>query len=424
MILHKEYDFDAIVIGAGPAGTTAATVLAQDNRNVLLIEKEKFPRYHIGESLLPFCYFTMERIGILDKVREKAYTKKYSVQFVNTKGEQSQPFYFHEHLDHEASQTWQVTRSDFDMLMLDHAREHGVTVMEETAAKSLLIDASDTVEGISVKTKEGDIREFRAPITIDASGRNNFSISQQNWRVKDPYLNKMAVWTYYKGAMRDEGFDEGATTVAFVPEKGWFWYIPLKDDMVSVGVVAERSYLHRNGRDPKAIFDAEIENNLWIKEHLSAGEQVGEYWATGEYSYRSEFCARDGLLLTGDAFAFLDPVFSSGVYLALVGGEMAGRAASEAITSGDVSAEQFAPYGEKLCLKIEAMRKLVYAFYSQNFTFRDVVQKDPSLHADLTDLLIGNTDKDFTRLFDAVSEFVDLPDPLAYGRPLTPTTAA
>ena len=414
---RKEYD--AIVIGGGPAGATTASVLGQYGRHVLVLEKDSFPRYHVGESLLPYCYFPLERIGALDKIKQHGFTQKYSVQFVSPRGKQSQPFYFFEHFDHEAAQTWQVWRDQFDNLLLDHAQESGAEVLQETAAQEL-IEENDAVAGVAAKTKEGQPFEARAPITIDASGRNAFSIGRHGWRKMDPELNKMAVWTYYKGAKRDTGYDEGATTVAFIPEKGWFWYIPLPGDTVSVGVVAERSYLLRHGRDPETIFNGEIHSNQWIADHLSTGTPIGKYWATGEYSYRSEFCARDGLVLTGDAFAFLDPVFSSGVFLALKGGELAAESAECALRTGDTSAEHFTAYGETLCEMIEAMRKLVYAFYDVDFTFRQVLEDEPGLKGDLTDILIGNLKKDFNPLFEAVGNYAKLPEPLAHGRPVVP----
>ena len=223
--------------------------------------------------------------------------------------------------------------------------------------------------------------------------------------MRDPYLNKIAVWTYYKGAMRDPGIDEGATTVAYVPEKGWFWYIPLPDDIVSVGMVAEKDYLYRDSRDLKTIFHREAAINKWIEQHLAVGEQIGAYRVTGEYSYRSRYCAGDGLMLIGDAFAFLDPVFSSGVFLALRSGEMGADAVDAALTAGDCSASRFHDYGEQLCKGIESMRRLVYTFYDHEFRFRTFLSRYPDLKGEMTDCLMGNLWLDFEPLFRAVAEF-------------------
>ncbi len=413
-------DYDAIVIGGGPAGAAAATVLAERGRRVALLEKQKLPRYHIGESLMPFCYFPLERLGVLDRIKAANFPKKYSVQFVTGDGRVSSPFYFFEHFDHPAATTWQVVRSEFDMMLVENARAKGAEVREETRVTDLLW-RDDAVVGVKAASgSEGGTLEFRAPMTIDATGRDGLVQMRQGWRVRDPELNKISIWTYFRGAKRDPGLDEAATTVAYLPEKGWFWYIPLSDDRVSVGIVAEREYLHRDGRDPEAIFRREVKNNAWIEEHLAPGTCEGRFWVTGEYSYRSRHCAADGVILAGDAFSFLDPVFSSGVFLALRSGEMAGEAVDRALASGDVSAGQFAAYGEEMCRGIEAMRKLVYAFYDEGFSFRELMQKHPHLRGRLTDCLIGDLFSDFSELFAAVAEFADIPPDLGHGGPRIP----
>ncbi len=414
---------DALVIGGGPAGSSAAAVLAANGHDVVVIEREEFPRYHIGESLLPYCYFPLEKIGMIEKMKASAFVKKYSVQFVNTEGKLSVPFYFFQQMDHEASMTWQVQRADFDRMLLDNARERGAEVRLGIAARELLRNEAGAVTGVSAADRDGQPQEFRAKITIDATGRDAFAVSRNGWKVRDPYLNKIAIWTYYKGAMRDPGIDEGATTVAFVPEKGWFWYIPLENDIVSVGVVAEKNYLYSESRDLASIFHREVGRNRWIEGHLAAGMQTGEYFVTGEFSYRSRYCAEDGLVLAGDAFGFLDPVFSSGVFLALQSGVLAGEAADAAIRAGDVSAERFGEYGARFREGIEAMRKLVYGFYQPNFSFKDFLMEYPHMKGDLTECLIGNVFRDFDPMFQAMSKFVNIPEPVPHGAPLvrTPT---
>ncbi|NNM29768.1 MAG: FAD-dependent oxidoreductase [Akkermansiaceae bacterium] len=407
---------DVIVIGAGPAGSAAAALLAEKGRKVVVLEKEKFPRYHVGESLMPFCYFTLERLGLVEEMNRRAYQKKQSVQFVTQDGKVSQPFYFFQHLDHPAATTWQVERKDFDQMLMENARAKGAEVREETTVLDFLHDG-DAVVGVRAKGPDGGEYELRAPLTMDATGRDALFQRKKRWRKRDPKLNKISIWTLYKGAKRDEGMDEGATTVAYLPEKGWFWNIPLRDDIVSSGIVAERDYLYRDTRDPKEIYEREIKENKWIEEHLSEGEQFGEYWVTGEYSYRAEHCAADGIVLIGDAFAFLDPVFSSGVFLALKSAEMAVDAAEEALENGDTSAQAFADYGERLIGAIETMRKLVYAFYDEDFSFGDLIRKYRELHGKLTDCLIGDlVDKDYGDLVAAMGEFADLPGELPHGR--------
>ncbi len=408
---------DVIVIGGGPAGATAAALLAEKGHDVVVLEKTKFPRYHVGESLMPFCYHTLDRLGLVDEMDNLGFTQKFSVQFVTQDGKQSRPFYFFQHYDHPSSTTWQVLRSQFDSLILERARDNGATVYELTSAKSL-IEHDGAACGVRAMGEDGSLHEIAAPMVIDASGRDSLVQAKKKWRKRDPVLNKIAVWTYFKGAKRDPGLDAGSTTVAYIPDKGWFWYIPLAGDIVSLGVVAERDYLYRNSRDPEKIISEEIKNNVWIAEHLKQGRQFGRYWTTGEYSYRSEFCASDGLLLAGDAFAFLDPVFSSGVFLALKSGEMAADAVHNAIANNDYQASQFSEYGSQLCDGIESMRALVYAFYDQGFSFADLIKEHPDVRADLTDCLIGNLSTDFDKLFQAVSNFASLPERLDHGKVL------
>ncbi|MEE3061356.1 MAG: NAD(P)/FAD-dependent oxidoreductase [Verrucomicrobiota bacterium] len=409
--------YDVIVVGGGPAGSTTGALLAEKGHDVLILEKEKFPRYHVGESLMPFCYFPLERLGLVDRLMDSANPRKYCVQFVRQDGFLSQPFYFFQHFDHPSSTTWQVWRSEFDKMILDKARENGASVLEETQAKSL-IKSENRVEGVVVESKDLGELELRAPLVIDASGRDCFAAHKEKWMVRDPELKKIALWTYYKGAKRDPGLDEGATTVAYLPGKGWFWYIPLSGDMVSVGIVAEHQYLF-NGttKDHAEIFQREVQNNEWIKEHLAGGEQTGEYRVTGDYSYRNRYCAIDGLALAGDALGFLDPVFSSGVFLALKSGVMLADEVDSALRKNQpLNASCFENYGKRMQSSIETMRKIVYAFYDENFSFGDLVKRGDHLRAALTDCLIGNVDdQDFKELFESMSDLAELPEPVEHG---------
>ncbi len=411
--------YDAIIVGGGPSGTTAAAILAMKGRKVIVFEREKFPRYHIGESLIPFTYFTLERIGMIPKLRASNYPKKYGVQFVRPNGKMSTPFYFFQHMEHECSQTWQVWRQDFDHMLMHNAREKGALCIEEATVKELIHNEEGFVIGVRVSHKGEAPVEYFAPITVDASGRDAFSIVRHDWRERDPYLNKCALWTYFKGAKRDPGIDEGATTVAYVPEKGWFWYIPLPDDVVSCGIVAEREYLQKDSKDLETIYWSMVEQNAWIKDHLSTGKVIDKYRMVNEYSYRSRHGAKDGLVLIGDAFQFLDPVFSSGVFIALKSGELAGDAIDAALTAGDYSAKMFEDYSRSLMHGVESMRQLVYAFYDHEFSFSQVLRKHPHLRPDVTDCLIGDLFRDYTELFSAVKEFAkNVPEPIEHGLPL------
>ena len=411
-------EVDVLIIGAGPAGCAAAYVLVEQGHRVLVLEKEKFPRYHIGESLIPFTWYPLERLGLIPKMRQSPFIKKYSVQFISPSGKASQPFYFFNRYNEDVAQTWQVLRSEFDQMVVQHARERGATILEGVTVTELLKEGHRFV-GARARLEDGSIVDYRAPMTLDCSGKDSFAASRNHWRMRDPKLKKIVVWTYYKGAMRDPGIDAGATTVAFVPEKGWFWYIPQHDDMVSVGVVAEAKYLTRDRvKKPEAIFQREIGQNVWIEEHLATGTQTGPYFITNEFTFHAKHCGAEGLLLVGDAFCFLDPVFSSGLLFALKSGVMAGESVHAALVARDFAPSRFEGYAQTLRDGIENMRKLIYAFYDPNFSFRELTDRYPDLAGEVTDCLSGDVNKDYTRLFQAVSEFAEIPGVLPYGAPL------
>jgi len=416
---QNPHPYDAIMIGGGPSGSCSAAILGEYGHRVLILEREKFPRYHIGESLIPFTFQPLERIGMIPKLRQSAFVKKYGVTFVSPDGRRSQPFYFFTRYDRETvAQTWQVLRSEFDQMLLDNAREKGAEVREQTSVNRLLMEG-DRVVGVEATDHSGRTYEVRAKIVLDCSGKEAFTSNRNGWRMKDPYLNKIAVWTYYRDSKRDTGIDEGGITVAYVPDKGWFWHIPQHNRMTSVGVVAEGKYLTRGGvKDPKEIFHREVEENRWIKDHLSVGQSTGEYFITSEYSRHSRYCAAPGLVLVGDAFAFLDPVFSSGVMLALKSGQLAGETVHAGLVEGDLSPARFAAYGATVRQGVENMRKLVYAFYDPKFSFREVIKRYPDAAGEITDCLSGDVNKDFTQLWNRIREFVPLPDDLPYGEPL------
>jgi flavin-dependent dehydrogenase len=380
---------DVVVIGGGPAGSTASTLVAQRGHRVVLLERERFPRFHIGESLIPETYWVLERLGMLPRMRASHFVKKYSVQFVNASGKLSAPFYFWDNKPHECSQTWQVVRSEFDHMMLENAREHGVEAHEGVRVLDVLFDQG-RARGVSYRAEDGSAREVRARVVVDASGQVGLIQNRLRLRVWDPVLNKGAIWTYWEGAYRDTGRDEGATMVLQTANrKGWFWYIPLHNDVVSVGVVAPFDYLF-NGRAKYAeTYEREVERCPAVQERVRRGTRVTGYFATKDYSYRATQVAGDGWVLVGDAFGFLDPLYSSGVLLALRSGEMAADAICEGLARDDTSAAQLGQWGPAFNAGVDRMRRLVCEYYG-GFSFGRFVKRYPHLQGTVTDLLIGD----------------------------------
>ena len=380
-----------IVIGGGPSGTTCSTLIAQKGYKVKLFEREHFPRYHIGESLIPETFWVLERLKMLDKLRDSHFVKKFSVQFVTDKGKLSEPFYFMDNKPHECSQTWQVKREEFDLMMLRNAAEQGVEVHEGVRVLDVIYEGTRAV-GVKLQDEAGRQWEERADVIVDAAGQSCIIQDRFNLREWDPVLKKAALWTYWKGAYRDVGRDEGATIVMQTEGKqGWFWYIPLHGDVISVGVVAPYDYLFQNreSKDLEKVYFEEVAKCRGLDTRLQNAERAGPFRAAKEYSYRSKEVAGDGWVLVGDAFGFLDPLYSSGVLLALKSGSLAADAICEALEKGDTSKAQLGKWGPDFIEGMERMRRLVVEYYD-GFSFGRFVKKHPNLKGHLTDLLIGD----------------------------------
>ncbi len=390
---------DVVVIGGGPAGSTVSTLMAKQGLQVELFERERFPRFHIGESLIPETYWVLEKLDMLEKMKQSHFVKKHSVQFVNANGKLSAPFYFWDNKPHECSQTWQVVRSEFDRMMLENAREHGVVAHEGVQVTDVLFEGDKAV-GVKVRNPgDGTVREVRAKVVVDASGQSGLIQQKFKLRVWDPTLNKGAIWTYWEGAYRDTGRDEGATMVIQTTNRqGWFWYIPLHDNRVSVGVVAPFDYLFKGRNNHEQTYGEEVERCTAVQDRVANAKRITGYFATRDYSYRATQVAGDGWVLIGDAFAFLDPLYSSGVLLALKSGELAADAIVEGIGAGDVSAAQLGKWGAGFNVGVDRMRRLVCEFYD-GFSFGQLMRTHPHLRGTITDLLIGDL---FTERVDCV----------------------
>jgi flavin-dependent dehydrogenase len=387
---------DVIVIGGGPAGSTVSTLLAQQGYRVQLFEREHFPRFHIGESLIPQTYWILHRLKMLDKMKSSRFVKKYSVQFVNQHGKLSEPFYFIDYKPHESSQTWQVVRGEFDWMLLKNAEEQGVVVQQGVRVLQVIFDGERAI-GVRLQYEDGREREVQAKVIVDASGQSSVLMDRLSLRQWDAELRKAALWTYWKSAQRDTGRDEGATLVLQVKDKkAWFWYIPQHEDIISVGVVGAYDYLFmtdRQGKDLETIYFEEVERCPGLQPRLKNAQRVAPYRAAKEYSYRSRRAAGPGWVLVGDAFGFLDPLYSSGVLLALRSGEMAADAVAEGLACNDTSATQLGKWESTFVKGMDRMRRLVVEFYN-GLSFGRFVRRYPELKDRVTDVLVGDLFKD------------------------------
>jgi geranylgeranyl reductase family protein len=411
----KTNNYDVIVMGGGPAGSSVASILAREGRSVILFEKEEFPRHHIGESLMTDTYWTFQRMGILEKLKQSQFVRKYSVQFANSAGRESRPFYFFEANHHESAVTWQVTRAAFDKFLLEHAQEQGAIINQGVPVKRVLFDG-DRAVGVEVNLKDGSVQRFDAKVIVDATGQQAILSNKFGWRVRDPKLKKAVLYSYFKGARREPDLNGGATLVLRTEpgSGGWFWYIPLENDITSVGIVADPDYLYKGrGKDLAKIFEEEVEKCESCRRRMTNAVRVDKIYSILDYSYRSKQCAGDGFILIGDAYGFLDPIYSSGVLLAMKMAELAADAIHDAFASEDFSAARLGQFQSKLDCGIESMRKLVYAFYDEDFSFSKFLQKYPDQRVNIINLLIGDVFRSgVDDVYGPLSEFAEIPPPL------------
>jgi flavin-dependent dehydrogenase len=404
--------YDVAVAGGGPAGAALATFLQRRGHRCVVFEGAQFPRYHIGESLIPHTYGTLDRLGLIPKLRCSHFPKKYSVRFVAPSGQESDPFYFFETIQGDRAQTWQVERSEFDQICLEHARENGVEVRMGVKVDQVMFENGQAV-GVQARAAGGDPCVTRARVVVDASGRTTLIGSQLGLKGPVQGLTKASLWSYYQGGKRLDGLDAGETTVFMIERRGWFWYIPLPNDIVSVGIVADPDYLFRDNGDVEPAFLREVQSCAPLSARLGNATRTAPVRGIRQLAYRNRAFAGDGWVMIGDAAAFLDPIYSSGLFLALASAELAAGCIHDGLEAGDCSASRLGAFAGPLVAGVEVIRRLIHAFYDTGFSFRQFVERYPEERPALIDCLVGDViDKDMNRFLNALATMTPPPSPL------------
>ncbi len=380
-------DYDVIVIGGGPAGAASATRLAQRGRRVLLLEKEHFPRFHIGESMLPCSMPLIEELGALPRLKAAEFLPKYAAEFVTADGSLKRRYAFADGLVTGPSSAYEVDRSVFDKLLLDNAAERGVEVRQGVQVVRFDLDRERGVDVVA-RAEDGTESTIHAEMLIDATGQSSLLAGRLGLREMDQELKNFAVFSHYEGAARASGDEEGDISVVLVPE-GWWWVIPLKDDRTSVGLVLPSRTL-RGQKPDEAYLNAQIAQTPYLHERLAGAKRVAPVRTISDYSYVSRQVAGDRFLLVGDAAAFIDPVFSTGVYLGLVGAFRAAEAVEAALRSRNFQRSQFLSYERDVLKNVATYKRFVKGFYTPEFV--DVLMSPSDwleLRAAITSLLAG-----------------------------------
>ena len=301
--------YDVAIVGGGPAGSTAAALLARAGRRVIVFEREKFPRFHIGESLLPFSMKAFTRLGLHEKFLRAGFMKKFGGEIVGACSETGTKFYFKDGYRSQTDHAYQVTRGDFDKVLLDHAVECGAEVHQEISVDR--VEFPNNHVELVVKS-DGASKSVRARYLIDASGRT--SVLGRQFKIKKTYdhLQKLSIFAHYDSVWRAEGID-GTLTVLIRAIDRWFWLIPLTAERTSVGVVLDSEIFRRSKLNAEDFLDQALAEQPIIAKRMTNARRVSQVYVEADFSYRSAGLHGDHWLLAGDAAGFIDPIFSSGV---------------------------------------------------------------------------------------------------------------
>ncbi len=384
--------YDVAIIGGGPAGSTAAALLALASRRVIVFEREKFPRFHIGESLLPFSMKAFTRLGLHEKFSRAGFMKKFGGEIVGACSESGTKFYFKDGYRSQTDHAYQVTRGDFDKVLLDHAVECGAEVHQETSVDQVEFSNDEVELGIKYN---GSFHSIRARYVIDASGRT--SVLGRKFKIKKTYdhLQKLSIFAHYDGVWRAEGID-GTLTVLIRAIDRWFWLIPLSAERTSVGVVLDSEAFRNSKLRAEDFLEQALSEQPIIAKRMTDARRVSQVYVEADFSYRSARLHGDRWLLAGDAAGFIDPIFSSGVFLAVFSGELCADVLNEVLDHPRKARRLFAGYERAVNRAMDIYLRFVNAWYTKEFIEvflapRNVLGLAPAVNA----VLGGNVGNSF-----------------------------
>ncbi|TLD69077.1 NAD(P)/FAD-dependent oxidoreductase [Phragmitibacter flavus] len=357
--------WDVIIIGGGPAGSTAATTLAKAGRRVLVLEKAKFPRFHIGESLLTYSKPIFEELGVLEKVESAGFMVKRGAQFWMGDASRFVQFVFADGSFTEHVQTFQVERAKFDDILLKHSQECGAVVREECTVTEHGVEGD--AAWVKFRTATGEMEEARAGFMMDASGLSNFTGTREGLREYYPGHKKMTVFSHFGNVQMPDGSRTGDILI-IRRKNSWFWMIPLSAEKTSVGLVMDKDEWVASGKKPKEVFDEAVASTKAVRDRMMQAEPLEALHVLTDFSYRNSRLASPRLVRVGDASGFIDPIFSSGVLLAMTSGQHAAREVDKALAKGREITFGLRWYGWKTRRRISRYWEFIENFYKVPFS--------------------------------------------------------
>ncbi|HEU4430901.1 MAG TPA: NAD(P)/FAD-dependent oxidoreductase [Myxococcota bacterium] len=365
--------YDVVVIGGGPAGASAGAMLAIGGRSVLVLERERFPRFHIGESLLPAIWDLVDRIGVREALENAGFTIKQGVMFGMFNAAEDVKLLTAEYPEYfPRPWTYHVERAKFDQILLDNARAKGADVREEWTVHEVIFEG-DTAVGVMAGSNGAPPQRIDCKVVVDATGRDCLLARHLGWRRPDPTLNKISHFAHYTGCVRRDPTEVVGTIAEVLPtssatdihtiDGGWLWFIPLSNDVVSVGAVLDAKVARSMGEDPQARLDAAIGACHKMSRWMADAKQTLEVQTISNVSYLNDRFVGNGFVLIGDSAMFIDPIFSAGVTLAIRAAVFSSECILDGFRRNDFRAEVFAPYERQIKRPMFSIFQMIYNWY-------------------------------------------------------------